>query len=74
MHVSPTPPHPQAGFLIGRKGVVSLTSVGPYIQALVCVSTDKRYKNLEGALRDMANSFRVYKLKSGIFSTADKDE
>ena len=64
----------EAGFLIGRKGVVSLTTVGPYLQALVCVSTDKRYKTLEGPLRDIAGSFRVYKLKSGIFSTADKDE
>ncbi len=64
----------EAGFLIGRKGVASLTTVGPYIQGLVCVSTDKRYKSLEGTLRDMAASFRVYKLKSGIFSTADKDK
>ena len=59
----------EAGFLIGRKGVVSLTNVGPFIQALICVATDKRYKNNEGDLRDIANSFRIYKLKSGIFSS-----
>jgi hypothetical protein len=81
----------EAGFLIGRKGVVSLTSVGndiqvypphpllgdcpprPYLpitplthplgavaglvvrQALVSVTTDKRYKNLERDLRDIAD-------------------
>ena len=59
----------EAGFLIGRKGVVSLTNVGPFMQALICVATDKRYKNNEGDLRDIANSFRIYKLKSGIFSS-----
>jgi len=81
----------EAGFLIGRKGVVSLTSVGNDIQvhppappslatayhartyrshrspnhsvllllmfgqALVSVTTDKRYKNLERDLRDIAD-------------------
>ena len=58
----------EAGFLIGRKGVVSLTSVGSQVQALVCVTTDKRWKSLEQTLRDVAASFRVYKLDSGIFS------
>ena len=64
----------EAGFLIGRKGIVSLTSVGPFVQALICVATDKRYKNNEGDLRDIANSFRIYKLKSGIFSSGMNTE
>ena len=59
----------EAGFLINRKGTVALTSVGPYIQALVAVTTDKRYKKLESSIRDIADSFRIYKLQSGIFAT-----
>ena len=58
----------EAGFLIGRKGVVSLTSVGSQVQILVSVTTDKRYKQLEASLRDIANSYRVYKLDSGVFT------
>ena len=39
------------------------------------VTTDKRYKTLEGTLRDIAGSFRVYKLKSGVFAAAaDSDK
>jgi hypothetical protein len=58
----------EAGFLIGRKGVVSITSVGSQVQALVSVTTDKRWKNLETTIRDIAGTFRVYKLNTGIFS------
>lgn len=58
----------EAGFLINRKGVVSLTAVGSQVQALVSVTTDKRWKTLEGSIRDIANTFRVYKLESGIFA------
>ena len=59
----------EAGFLISRKGVASLTSVGSDIQALISVTTDKRYKTLEENIRDIAASFRVYKLNSGIFAS-----
>jgi len=59
----------EAGFLIGRRGVVSMCSVGPQIQGLVSVTTSKRWKTLEGDIRNIADSFRVYKLNSGIFST-----
>jgi hypothetical protein len=61
----------EAGFSIDRKGFVSLTSVGNYIQGLVCVTTKLRYtgkKELGVTLRDIADSFRVYKLDSGVFS------
>jgi len=61
----------EAGFFIDRKGYVSLTSVGNYIQGLVCVTTKTRFngkKDLGVTLRDIADSFRVYKLDSGIFS------
>jgi len=59
----------EAGFLIARKGVVSVCSVGPQMQGLISVTTGKRWKTLENSLRDVADSFRVYKLDSGIFST-----
>mmetsp|Transcript_10743 Transcript_10743/g.17528 ORF Transcript_10743/g.17528 Transcript_10743/m.17528 type:complete len:300 (+) Transcript_10743:102-1001(+) len=60
----------EAGFLIGRRAVLSLTSKGEgYLQGLVAVSTDKRWRqSMEPTLRDIANSFRVYRLSSGIFS------
>jgi hypothetical protein len=60
----------QAGFLVDRKGVASITSVGPSIQALVSVTTATRWKKLEGTIRDIADSFRVYPLNSGIFSSS----
>ena len=60
----------EAGFFIDRKGVVSITSVGNYVQGLVCVTTKLRYskKDLGVTLKDIAESFRVYKLDSGVFS------
>lgn len=60
----------EAGFLIGRKGVVALTSVGDYMQGLVAVTTDKRWKTMEPKIRDIADSFRVYKLQSGVFASS----
>lgn len=62
----------EAGFLINRRAVLSITKVGDgYLQGLVSATTDKRWRNnnLEKTLRDVAESFRVYKLNSGIFST-----
>jgi hypothetical protein len=60
----------EAGFLIGRKAVLSLTNVGEgQLQGLVATTIDKRWKQLEGTLRDVAGSFRVNKLNSGIFSS-----
>eukprot|EP01036_Dinobryon_divergens_P031959 gene31959-41456_t len=62
----------EAGFLIERRGVMSLTAVGKdQLQGLVTVSTGKRFRNgLEATLRPIAESFRVYRLNSGIFSTS----
>ena len=63
----------EAGFLIARKGYASLTQVGPNIQSLVALSTTQRFKNGIGEkLKDIVDSFRVYKLNSGIFSGAGK--
>ena len=59
----------EAGFLIARKGIASLTSVGPQVQALIAVTTDKRYRDLQVVLRDICATFRVSKLNSGIFTT-----
>lgn len=58
----------QAGFVIERQGVASVTSVGPALEGLISVTTSKRYKNLESNIRAIADSFRVYPLKSGIFT------
>eukprot|EP01038_Epipyxis_sp_PR26KG_P012635 gene12635-16942_t len=64
----------EAGFIINRNAVASITSVGSgenNLQGLISATTDKRWKknNLEGTLREIARSFRVYKLNSGIFAT-----
>ncbi|KAJ1438792.1 hypothetical protein B484DRAFT_444381 [Ochromonadaceae sp. CCMP2298] len=60
----------EAGFLIGRRAILSLTSKGEgQLQGLVAVATDKRWRQgQEETLRDIANSFRVYRLNSGIFA------
>lgn len=58
----------EAGFLITRKGYAALTSVGPFVQSMTAVSTDKRFKKLGETLKDIVESFRVYKLQSGIFT------
>ena len=54
--------------MIERRGVASVTSVGPALEGLVTVTTSKRYKNLEPTVRAIADSFRVYPLNSGIFA------
>jgi len=59
----------EAGFLVSRRGQASFTNVGTDIQTLVTLTTDKRYKKLEETVKDVAKSFRVYKLNSGVFST-----
>lgn len=59
----------EAGFLISRKGVASVTGLGQNAYAMIAVTTDQRYKTMEGALRDISYSFRVNKLSSGVFST-----
>lgn len=59
----------EAGFLVSRKGVAAFTSVGPDVQTLVSVTTDKRYKELGEALHDIARTFRVNKLNSGVFAS-----
>eukprot|EP00596_Hydrurales_sp_CCMP1899_P001037 CAMPEP_0119037702 /NCGR_PEP_ID=MMETSP1177-20130426/6196_1 /TAXON_ID=2985 /ORGANISM="Ochromonas sp, Strain CCMP1899" /LENGTH=292 /DNA_ID=CAMNT_0006999321 /DNA_START=148 /DNA_END=1026 /DNA_ORIENTATION=- len=64
----------EAGFLIGRKGIASLTSVGPFIQGLVAVVIDKRWKDKAETIRDVIASFKVYKLNSGIFAAFQEKE
>lgn len=61
----------EAGFLINRRAILSLTNVGDsQLQGLVSASTDKRWRNgMEPKLRAAAESFRVYKLDSGVFSS-----
>ena len=63
----------EAGFLIARKGYASLAQVGPNIQSLVALSTTQRFKaGIGEKLKDIVDSFRVYKLNSGIFSGAGR--
>ena len=65
----------EAGFLVSRRGVLSITNVGDgYLQGLIAVTTDKRWgtaakPGLESQLRTIADSFKVYRLKSGIFAS-----
>lgn len=61
----------EAGFLISRQAVASLTSVGDgFIQGLIAATTSKRWKNgMESKIRDIVQTFRVHKLNSGIFAT-----
>jgi hypothetical protein len=49
-----------AGFEVDRRGVASITSVGPAIEVLWCASIRERYKKTEETLRTIASSFRVY--------------
>lgn len=59
----------EAGFLISRQGSVAVTNVGKYAQSLTAVSTDKRFrKGMAEKIKDIIDSFRVYKLQSGIFT------
>lgn len=59
----------EAGFLISRQGSVAITNVGKYAQSLTAVSTDKRFrKGMGDKIGDIINSFRVYKLQSGVFT------
>jgi hypothetical protein len=71
----------EAGFLIDRRAVASITSVNnnkvenkatKTIQGLIGATTSKRWKNngLEKTLREIVNSFKTYKLNSGIFSAS----
>eukprot|EP01031_Cornospumella_fuschlensis_P033268 gene33268-40249_t len=65
----------EAGFLVSRRAVASVTDAGQgFLQGLVAVTTDRRWGRagssggLESTLRNVADSFRVYRLNSGIFS------
>merc|ERR1719424_1241670 len=57
-----------AGFEVERRGVASVTSVGPAIEALWAASTRERFKKTEATLRDITSSFRVYGDKTVDFS------
>jgi hypothetical protein len=61
----------EAGFLITRNGLLSVTNVGEYAECMVTGTTSKRWKisGMETKLKDIVDTFRVYKLDSGIFST-----
>jgi hypothetical protein len=59
----------EAGFLINRQGIASMTQLGNYAEVLVTAATDKRWKRgMEEILKDIVGTFRVYRLNSGIFS------
>jgi hypothetical protein len=63
----------EAGFLISRRGIATITNAGTYhLQGLMIVSTEQRYNknDFEKKLRTIAESFRVYRLNSGIFAAS----
>ncbi|KAJ8609829.1 hypothetical protein CTAYLR_008135 [Chrysophaeum taylorii] len=49
-----------AGFVVERKGVGAVTSLGQKAPALIAVTTAARWKKLETSIRTIADSFRVY--------------
>lgn len=49
-----------AGFVVERKGVGSITTVGSKAPVLIAVTTASRWKKLEPTLRTVADSFRAY--------------
>jgi len=49
-----------AGFTVDRSAIAVVTAVGKNTQALICATTDKRYKKLEPVFKDMAGTFRIY--------------
>ena len=60
----------EAGFLIARQGLMSVTEINGYAECLVTGSTTKRWKQkMEPIMKDIVDTFRVYKLDSGIFAT-----
>lgn len=59
----------EAGFLIARRGTMSLAQIGNTVHSVVAVTTQKRFKQIGDAIRDVAKSFRVYKLNTGVFSS-----
>lgn len=67
----------ESGFLISRRAVASITSVGEgYLQGLFAVTTEKRWGRaggrggMEDSLRTIVQSFRVYKPNAGLFSSS----
>eukprot|EP00640_Fibrocapsa_japonica_P002376 CAMPEP_0113943100 /NCGR_PEP_ID=MMETSP1339-20121228/19177_1 /TAXON_ID=94617 /ORGANISM="Fibrocapsa japonica" /LENGTH=278 /DNA_ID=CAMNT_0000947869 /DNA_START=170 /DNA_END=1006 /DNA_ORIENTATION=- /assembly_acc=CAM_ASM_000762 len=49
-----------AGFYIDRRGVAAVTGTPKNVQAIVCATTDTRYKKLADDLHVIADSFRAY--------------
>lgn len=54
----------RAGFTVERKGVAAAVQVGDAAMGLICATTALRYKELEPMLKQAADSFRVYPVKS----------
>lgn len=49
-----------AGFVVERRGVGSITTIGSKAPVLIAVTTASRWKKLEPTLRTVADSFRAY--------------
>jgi len=62
-----------AGFVVERKGVGSLTTVGAAAPALITVTTSARYKKLGPALKTVAASFRAFEKSSSIADISGDD-
>ena len=60
----------EAGFLIARQGIMSTVEINGFAENIITGTTSKRWKQkMEPILKDIVDSFRAYKLDSGIFSS-----
>eukprot|EP00634_Sargassococcus_sp_CCMP2135_P005631 CAMPEP_0198665682 /NCGR_PEP_ID=MMETSP1467-20131203/61514_1 /TAXON_ID=1462469 /ORGANISM="unid. sp., Strain CCMP2135" /LENGTH=242 /DNA_ID=CAMNT_0044402285 /DNA_START=46 /DNA_END=774 /DNA_ORIENTATION=- len=59
-----------AGFVVERKGVASLTTLGDAVPALIAVTTAARYKKIKDQLLTSASSFRAFEKASSIAAPA----
>ena len=62
-----------AGFVVERRGVASVTTVGSTVPALIAVTTAARYKKISNLLTTSATSFRAYEKASNIDLTTTDD-
>mmetsp|Transcript_29255 Transcript_29255/g.94376 ORF Transcript_29255/g.94376 Transcript_29255/m.94376 type:complete len:245 (+) Transcript_29255:54-788(+) len=62
-----------AGFVVERKGVASVTTVGDAVPALIAVTTAARYKKIGDKLKTATASFKAYE-KASTMATMPNDD
>ena len=58
-----------AGFIVNRRATLSVAAIGDTLHSLTAATTQKRFTELRDSLREIAKSFRVYRLNTGVFSS-----